>query len=105
MLYSELLKQADAIEPRLIRSRNPVAPTADPREEMGPRGFAFLRRDLVRIIGLLAFEDKAMQDLVRERGGVEAVLSLSAMDDRNPCAFVSDDNSNPTPSVDPFCRY
>lgn len=72
---------------------------------MGPRGFAFLRRDLVRIIGLLAFEDKAMQDLVRERGGVEAVLSLSAMDDRNPCAFVSDDNSNPTPSVDPFCRY
>ncbi|KAL7410474.1 spinocerebellar ataxia type 10 protein domain-containing protein [Mrakia frigida] len=80
----DLLRLADLIEPRLIRT-GPVSsetPRSDP--SAGPKGFAHLRRDLVRILGLLSYGDKVVQDRVREKGGLEVVLGLCAMDEGNP---------------------
>jgi ataxin-10 len=39
----------------------------------------------VRLVGILCHHDKAVQDRVRECGGIEAVMNLCVVDERNPC--------------------
>lgn len=80
---SVLLRLADVLEPRLIRTK-PISEIPTKPEE-GPKNFAYLRRDLVRVIGMLSYEDKKTQDLIREFGGLDIILSLCAMDETNPC--------------------
>ena len=82
----ELLGLADVIQPRLIRTKPISEIPEDP--ETAPPGFAHLRRDLVRILGLLSYGDKDIQDRVREAGGLEMVLSLCGMDESHPCKFI-----------------
>ena len=48
-------------------------------------GFAYVKRDLVRVLGTLAHEDRAVQDRTRNVSGIEAVLNLCVEDARNPC--------------------
>lgn len=83
---SALLHMADVLEPRLIRN-NPISeiPTTPTTPEEAPKNFAYLRRDLVRILGMLSHGDTSIQDRVRESGGLDIVLSLCAMDESNPC--------------------
>lgn len=45
--------------------------------------FANVKRDLVRLLGVLAFNDVPVGDAVRAAGGVELVLSLCETDERN----------------------
>ena len=58
-------------------------------ETADAKGFAYLKRDLVRLLGALVHEDRAMQDRVRAAEGIPVVLSLCVVDERNPCTFLS----------------
>jgi ataxin-10 len=49
--------------------------------------FPYLKRDLVRLLGILCHNRKAMQDRIRLCGGISVVLNLFTIDDRNPCEF------------------
>ncbi len=49
-------------------------------------GFDYLKRDLVRLLGILCYEDRAVQDRIRNCDGIVVVLNLCVIDDRNPCA-------------------
>ena len=50
--------------------------------------FPYLKRDLVRLLGILCHDRRAIQDRVRLCGGIPVVLNLCAIDDRNPCEFL-----------------
>jgi ataxin-10 len=52
------------------------------------QGFAYLKRDLVRMLGILCHEKKMVQDRTREAGGIEVVMNMCVIDDRNPCKSV-----------------
>ncbi|CAG8458121.1 1396_t:CDS:2 [Funneliformis mosseae] len=47
-------------------------------------GFAFIKRDIVKIIGNMAYENKIVQDEVRELGGIPLILNQCNIDDNNP---------------------
>ena len=50
-------------------------------------GFSYLKRDLVRLLGILCNEARAVQDRVRECGGIPVVMNLCVVDERNPCGY------------------
>ena len=62
-------------------------PTAEAlaRPQAGVEGFSFVKRDLVRLLGIIVLDDKGAQDRVRECGGIPVVMNLCVIDDRNPC--------------------
>jgi ataxin-10 len=51
-------------------------------------GFPYLKRDLVRLLGILCHNSKVIQDRIRSCGGIPVVLNLCVIDDRNPCKFL-----------------
>lgn len=65
--------------------------TANGDDDEGPakRGFAYLKRDLVRLLGILCSSDTSVQDRVRLCGGIPVVMNLCVVDDRNPCTYLS----------------
>jgi hypothetical protein len=56
-------------------------------EKADASDFPYLKRDLVRLLGILCHNRKAIQDRIRVCGGISVVLSLCTIDDRNPCKF------------------
>jgi ataxin-10 len=48
-------------------------------------GFQYLKRDLVRLLGILSHGSKAVQNRARDCGGIEVVMNLCVVDERNPC--------------------
>ncbi|KAJ1971272.1 Ataxin-10 [Dimargaris xerosporica] len=52
--------------------------------ENATQQFAFIKRNLVSIIGNLGHRNKALQDETRELGGVELILGHCNIDDNNP---------------------
>ena len=48
-------------------------------------GFSYLKRDLVRLLGVLAHGVKDVQDRTREAGGLPVIMNLCVIDERNPC--------------------
>jgi hypothetical protein len=50
-----------------------------------PKGFSYLKRDLVRLLGILTADCRSVQERVRICGGITVVLNLCVIDDRNPC--------------------
>ncbi|KAF9453597.1 hypothetical protein P691DRAFT_658323 [Macrolepiota fuliginosa MF-IS2] len=89
----ELLRLLDIFLPRINFGR-PVHPTnvSGPNIPQGQadtatadnQGFAYLKRDLVRMLGILCHKTRAVQDRVREVGGIEVVMNMCVIDDRNP---------------------
>jgi ataxin-10 len=82
-----------AVTRRSTDASTPSSPP--PGQEQSPdtsdadnHGFAYLKRDLVRLLGILCHEKKAVQDRVRGAGGIEVVMSMCVIDDRNPCKSV-----------------
>lgn len=67
-----------------LRDGRESANTAHARD---PKGFAYLKRDLVRLLGILAADRPSVQDRVRACGGIPVVLNLCVIDDRNPCEY------------------
>ncbi|KAI0077713.1 hypothetical protein K474DRAFT_1044426 [Panus rudis PR-1116 ss-1] len=49
-----------------------------------PKGFAYLKRDLVRLLGILSYRSRPVQDRVRECGGIPVVSNMCVIDERNP---------------------
>ncbi|KAI0320888.1 spinocerebellar ataxia type 10 protein domain-containing protein [Amylostereum chailletii] len=86
----ETLRLLDVFLPRIQFGK----PAGDPRrpasEGVGNpdaadgTGFAYLKRDLVRLLGALVHEDRSMQDRVRMAEGIPVVLNLCVVDERNP---------------------
>lgn len=56
------------------------------------QGFAYLKRDLVRMLGILCHEKKEVQDRTRAAGGIEVVMNMCVIDERNPCKSVLSDS-------------
>jgi ataxin-10 len=50
-----------------------------------PTGFVNLKRDLVRLLGILVYEDKTIQDRIRLCDGIPVIMNLCVLDERNPC--------------------
>jgi len=48
-------------------------------------GFSFLKRDLVRLLGVLCYGMKSVQDRAREAGGLPVIMNMCIIDERNPC--------------------
>ena len=71
---------------------HPVSPTTVPpkgpaTEDDGPikAGFSYVKRDLVRLLGISCAGEKAVQDRIRACGGIPVVMNLCVVDERNPC--------------------
>ena len=47
--------------------------------------FGYVKRDLVRLLGVLSTGEKVVQDRVRACGGIPVVMNLCVVDERNPC--------------------
>jgi len=50
-----------------------------------PTGFAYVKRDIIRVLGTLCHGDRIVQDRIRMCGGVEVILNHCVVDERNPC--------------------
>ena len=82
------------LPPGVDRQPRPASNTAvlpkDPAtEDNGPvkAGFSYVKRDLVRLLGISCAGEKAVQDRVRACGGIPVVMNLCVVDERNPCKF------------------
>jgi len=63
------------------------APPEHPVTEDGgtaKAGFSYVKRDLVRLLGILCAGEEAVQDRVRACGGIPVVMNLCVVDERNP---------------------
>jgi ataxin-10 len=56
-----------------------------PGSSQDTKGFAYLKRDLVRLLGTICYERKDIQNRIRECGGIQVVMNLCVIDERNPC--------------------
>ncbi|KAF9531749.1 spinocerebellar ataxia type 10 protein domain-containing protein [Crepidotus variabilis] len=61
-------------------SGKPKEVTSDPSSI----GFSYLKRDLVRLLGVLCAGVKSVQDRTRDAGGLPVVMNLCVIDERNP---------------------
>lgn len=68
-------------------SDSPSADIRTPTQQSvaDPTGFQYLKRDLVRLLGILCHGSKAVQDHARSCGGIQVVMNLCVVDERNPC--------------------
>ncbi|KAG8911589.1 hypothetical protein FRC01_005632 [Tulasnella sp. 417] len=88
-LSVDLLKELDLFLPRIILgqvAQDSSRPASAPRHEAqsDPAGFAYIKRDLVRLLGILCHNDKDTQDSIREREGIQVIMNLCVVDERNP---------------------
>lgn len=80
---AELLRLLDLFLPR-INFGQPVG-DVPAGAATDPTGFSYLKRDLVRLLGILVHRNKEVQDRVRLCGGIPVVMNLCVVDERNPC--------------------
>jgi ataxin-10 len=80
-LILELLKALNAFMPRLRPSpANPVSNDAPTERSLGG-----IKVSLIRLLGVLSYENTNVGDQVRSHGGIELVLSMTEVDELNPC--------------------
>lgn len=80
----DMLRALNDFFPR-TNPRNPSPATATMTIQPELKPFSNLKRDLVRLLGVLTFNDTRVGDEVREYEGVQLVLSLTEIDEANPC--------------------
>lgn len=83
----ELLRLLDVFLPRIYFGKAVIHPTTDrsiPSSVAGSNGFSYLKRDLVRLVGVLCHKDKAFQDRIRVCGGIPVIMNMCVIDERNP---------------------
>ena len=49
-------------------------------------GFSYVKRDLVRLLGVLCHKNKRIQDSIRNCEGITVIMNMCVVDERNPCA-------------------
>jgi len=80
-LIAELLKALNAFMPRLRPSpANPVSNDAPTERSLGG-----IKVSLIRLLGVLSYENTQVGDQVRAHGGIQLVLSMTEVDELNPC--------------------
>ncbi|KAF8159622.1 spinocerebellar ataxia type 10 protein domain-containing protein [Crassisporium funariophilum] len=83
----ELLRLLDLFLPRINHGK-PVNTDGSAAMQSSPganaSGFSYLKRDLVRLLGVLCHGVPAVQDRAREVGGLPVVMNLCVVDERNP---------------------
>lgn len=89
----DLLHILDIFLPR-INFGKPVNADGTPASVNQPgvgesSGFSYLKRDLVRLLGVLCHGVRSVQDRTREAGGLPVVMNLCVIDERNPCGSKS----------------
>lgn len=84
--HTDLLRELDRFLPRVILGKESFS-DGRPAPTGGPdlSGFNHLKRDLVRLLGILCYEERAVQDRIRMREGITVVMNLCVTDERNPC--------------------
>ncbi|OXG16883.1 hypothetical protein C366_03678 [Cryptococcus neoformans Tu401-1] len=80
---TDMLRALNDFFPR-TNPRNPSPATATMTVQPELKPFSNLKRDLVRLLGVLTFNDTRVGDQVREYEGVQLVLSLTEIDEGNP---------------------
>ncbi|KAG2122107.1 spinocerebellar ataxia type 10 protein domain-containing protein [Suillus clintonianus] len=83
----ELLRLLDAFLPRIYFGKAVVDPVTDqttPLSTAGSNGFSYLKRDLVRLVGVLCHRDKTFQDRIRVCRGIPVIMNMCVVDERNP---------------------
>lgn len=81
-----------SLPPGVSHQTHPASTTAVPpkgsaADDESPvkAGFSYVKRDLVRLLGVLCAGEKVVQDRVRACGGIPVVMNLCVVDERNPC--------------------
>ncbi|EAU90585.2 hypothetical protein CC1G_00969 [Coprinopsis cinerea okayama7 len=87
----ETLRLLDLFLPRIYFGKPVPSPNA-PGGTINPaaqdsNGFSYVKRDLVRLLGVLAHESRAVQDRTRNANGLPVVMNLCVIDERNPCKW------------------
>ncbi|KAH9888932.1 spinocerebellar ataxia type 10 protein domain-containing protein [Cubamyces lactineus] len=59
-------------------------PVEDAHKAQVAQAFAHVKRDLVRLLGILASQNRGVQDRVRACDGIPVVMNLCVVDDYNP---------------------
>ncbi|KAF8329547.1 spinocerebellar ataxia type 10 protein domain-containing protein [Cantharellus anzutake] len=85
----ECLKLLDMFLPRILwgkaqHSHPQPSRLVDSWTAADPAAFSYMKRDLVRLLGILCHRRKDVQDKVRDCGGIHVVLNLCVVDERNP---------------------
>ncbi|PFH51920.1 hypothetical protein AMATHDRAFT_74613 [Amanita thiersii Skay4041] len=84
----ELLRLLDQFLPRINFGKPVISMPLSSEKTLETRhestGFSYLKRDLVRLLGVLCHRDKKVQDCVRRCGGIPVVMNLCVIDERNP---------------------
>lgn len=87
-----LLSALDLFLPKLQFGRPVGVPSAPAgpvyASHRGEIGFSYLKRDLVRLLGVLCYERRGVQDRVRACGGIPVIMNLCVVDERNPCQSI-----------------
>ncbi|KAI0788785.1 spinocerebellar ataxia type 10 protein domain-containing protein [Abortiporus biennis] len=65
-----------------VPQSTPANDTSTQRSD--PKGFLYLKRDLVRLLGTISYKSRLIQDRVRACHGLQVILNLCVIDERNP---------------------
>ena len=86
------MRLLDLFLPRIMLGKaswstpRPDAPSAsDQAIATADKGFSYLKRDLVRLVGALAYENRMAQDRIRAHNGITVIMNMCVADERNPC--------------------
>jgi ataxin-10 len=89
--YADLLSLLDIFLPRIQFGKpvnsdgTPLSSDRSPPADVS--GFSYVKRDLVRLLGVLSHGVQSVQDRTREAGGLPVVMNMCVVDERNPCAY------------------
>ncbi|RIB16576.1 spinocerebellar ataxia type 10 protein domain-containing protein [Gigaspora rosea] len=72
-----LLVQADKTFPRVTKAMSSPL-------QQGISEFAYIKRDIIKVIGNMAYNNSFVQDEVRRLGGIPLILNQCNIDDNNP---------------------
>jgi ataxin-10 len=81
-----LLRLLDIFLPRISLGKVASPGVAGP-QSAAATGFPYVKRDLVRLLGILAHNERTVQDRVRACNGIPTVMNMCVIDDLNPCTF------------------
>ncbi|KIJ20811.1 hypothetical protein PAXINDRAFT_160284 [Paxillus involutus ATCC 200175] len=84
----ELLQLLDIFLPRINFGKSVVSPGTNQGivspAAADPTGFSYLKRDLVRLLGILCHKDSNTQDSIRNCDGITVIMNMCVVDERNP---------------------
>jgi len=82
----DLLRQLDLLIPRIIlgKAQFSTGLKTHNNSDKDPAGFTYIKRDLVRLLGILCHNDREVQDAIREHNGIQVIMNMCVVDERSP---------------------